>query len=244
MPIDTPEILIVENETQVRQDIVGLFGSLGYETFTAASVTQAARRVRQPDLIVLDLAALGLDDVQSILSFREIFHDAPIFATSRRRDASIKIAALDAGADDFLSKPFDLKEFAARARAMLRRRPPKQETRPQTCVGEFEFDVEKRSVTIGHRTIVLSRKEFSLLQIFAQHADEVLTHGFLASQLWDEQMDIHYVRVYVSQIRSKIEIDPTNPEYLITHSGMGYLFRCKRRDVSAIAAAASLDLLG
>lgn len=242
MPTDTHEILIVETETQLRQAIVALFDSLGHETFATASATQAARIVGQPDLIVLDLAAPGADGVQSILNFREIFHVAPILATSRRRDIGIRIAALDAGADDFLSKPFNLKEFGARARALLRRRMPKQETRLQIRIGEFEFDVEKRSVTIDQRTIVLSRKEFFLLQVFARHVDEVLTHKFLASQLWDEQMDIHYVRVYVSQIRSKIEIDPTNPEYLITHPGAGYLFRCKRWN--GRAAAASLNRLG
>lgn len=231
MPIHAPEILIIETEEKLRHTLTALIGSLGYRTFAAASAAQAARRAEtEPDLIILDLAAADIDGSQAIPELRKIFAAAPILVTSHRGDTGVKVAALDAGADDFLTKPINLEELGARVRAMLRRCMIRPETRLPIRIGEFELDAEKRSVTLRERSISFSRKEFDLLQIFARHAGKVLTHRFLVSQMWNEQVDSQYVRVYVSQIRSKIEANPAKPRYLVTEPGTGYVFHSTQQD--------------
>jgi two-component system, OmpR family, KDP operon response regulator KdpE len=214
MLIDTPETLIISAESEFRHALVQLFKTSGHRTSAALSVVQAIRNPRIcPDLVLFDLKiSTTEDDWLAVSEVRRRFADTTIIAISCRRDIHAKVAALDAGADDFLAKPLDPEELCAHVRARLRRRDGKPaQTSPSNRIGGFEFDLEKSAVKIDGRIVSLSRKEFDLLQLFARYEGKVLTPRFLLSQMWDELIDTQYIRVYVSQLRGKIETDPTRP---------------------------------
>ena len=144
---------------------------------------------------------------------------------SSRGDEAGKVAALDLGADDYVTKPFGMDELFARIRAALRHRLQVQGERPVFQVGELSVDLVRRIVRLGDNEVKLSPKEYDLLRLLVQHAGKVLTHRFLLQELWDEPTDMQYLRVYVRQLRRKIEADPERPQYLLTETGIGYRLR-------------------
>jgi len=178
-----------------------------------------------PDLIVLDL---GLPDMQGhelLRTMRARNDSVPIVVLSSRDDEAGKVQALDSGADDYVTKPFGMDELLARMRAALRHQLQTHGERPIFRVGDLSVDLVRRIVKLGDKDIKLSPKEYELLRMLVQHAGKVLTHKFLLSQLWDDLTDAQYLRVYVRQLRQKIEADPERPHYILTETGIGYRLR-------------------
>jgi two-component system, OmpR family, KDP operon response regulator KdpE len=178
-----------------------------------------------PDLIVLDL---GLPDMQGheLLRMMRARNDrVPIVVLSSRDDEAGKVQALDSGADDYVTKPFGMDELLARMRAALRHQLQTHGERPLFRVDDLSVDLVRRIVKVGDKEVKLSPKEYELLRMLVQHAGKVLTHKFLLSQLWSDLTDAQYLRVYVRQLRQKIEADPERPHYILTETGIGYRLR-------------------
>jgi two-component system, OmpR family, KDP operon response regulator KdpE len=149
----------------------------------------------------------------------------PIIVLSSRGDEAGKVAALDLGADDYVTKPFGMDELFARMRAAMRHQLQGHGERPIFRVGELSVDLVRRIVKIAANEVRLSPKEYDLLRLLVQHAGKVLTHKFLIQELWDDPTDPQYLRVYVRQLRRKIETDPERPQYIMTEIGIGYRLR-------------------
>ena len=180
---------------------------------------------QQPALVILDL---GLPDIQGhelLRIIRERNESVPIVVLSSRDDEAGKVQALDLGADDYLTKPFGMDELLARMRTALRHQLQVHGERPVFRTGELSVDLVRRIVKIGDREVKLSPKEYELLRVLVQHAGKVLTHRFLLKELWDELTDAQYLRVYVRQLRQKIEADPERPQLVLTETGVGYRLR-------------------
>ncbi|MFL9829210.1 winged helix-turn-helix domain-containing protein, partial [Rhodoplanes sp. SY1] len=149
----------------------------------------------------------------------------PIVVLSSRDDEAGKVEALDLGADDYVTKPFGMEELLARMRAALRHQLQVQGERPVFRSGDLVVDLVRRIVRVGERDVKLSPKEYDLLRLLVLHAGKVLTHKYLLGELWDAHTDAQYLRVYVRQLRQKIEADPEQPRYILTETGIGYRLR-------------------
>ncbi|HJY90004.1 MAG TPA: winged helix-turn-helix domain-containing protein, partial [Candidatus Acidoferrum sp.] len=174
---------------------------------------------------------LGLPDIRGHELLRMIRgrnDSVPIVVLSSRGDEAGKVQALDLGADDYLTKPFGMDELLARMRAALRHQLQAHGERPVFRSGDLSVDLVRRIVKVGEREVKLSPKEYDLLRVLVQHAGKVLTHRFLLRELWDEMTDAQYLRVYVRQLRQKIETDPERPQFVLTETGIGY--RLKAQD--------------
>jgi two-component system KDP operon response regulator KdpE len=220
-------VLVIDDEPPIRKLLrVGL-SAHGYQIMEASSGKMALELLGEqtPDLIVLDL---GLPDMQGheLLRMMRARNDSvPIVVLSSRDDEAGKVQALDSGADDYVTKPFGMDELLARMRAALRHQLQTHGERPIFRVGDLSVDLVRRIVKVGDKEIKLSPKEYELLRMLVQHAGKVLTHKFLLSQLWDNLTDAQYLRVYVRQLRQKIEADPERPHYILTETGIGYRLR-------------------
>jgi two-component system KDP operon response regulator KdpE len=220
------KIMIVDDEPPIRKLLRMGLTSQGYEVLDAPNGKTALDLLaKDPDLVILDL---GLPDVDGLELLRRMRHRAeglPIVVLSSRGDEAGKVAALDLGADDYVTKPFGMDELFARIRAALRHQLQVHGERPVFQVGELTVDLVRRIVKLADRDVKLSPKEYELLRLLVQHAGKVLTHRFLLQELWDEPTDTQYLRVYVRQLRRKIEKDPERPLYLLTETGIGYRMR-------------------
>jgi two-component system, OmpR family, KDP operon response regulator KdpE len=220
-------VLVIDDEPPIRKLLrVGL-SAHGYQTIEASSGKMALELLGRepPDLIVLDL---GLPDMQGhelLRTMRARNDRVPIVVLSSRDDEAGKVQALDSGADDYVTKPFGMDELLARMRAALRHQLQTHGERPIFRVDDLSVDLVRRIVKLGDKEIKLSPKEYELLRILLQHAGKVLTHKFLLSQLWSDLTDAQYLRVYVRQLRQKIETDPERPHYILTETGIGYRLR-------------------
>jgi two-component system KDP operon response regulator KdpE len=220
-------VLVIDDEPPIRKLLrVGL-SAHGYQIMEASSGKMALELLgeQRPDLIVLDL---GLPDMQGhelLRAMRARNDSVPIVVLSSRDDEAGKVQALDSGADDYVTKPFGMDELLARMRAALRHQLQTHGERPIFRVGDLSVDLVRRIVKLGDKEVKLSPKEYELLRILVQHAGKVLTHKFLLSQLWSDLTDAQYLRVYVRQLRQKIEADPERPHYILTETGIGYRLR-------------------
>jgi two-component system, OmpR family, KDP operon response regulator KdpE len=219
-------VLVVDDEPPIRKLLRMGLSSQGYQTLEATNGKTALELLEQaPDLIILDL---GLPDMQGhelLKMIRARNQSVPIVILSSRSDEAGKVQALDAGADDYVTKPFGMDELLARMRAALRHQLQTQGERPIFRLGELSVDLVRRLVKVGDKDIKLSPKEYDLLRVLVQHAGKVLTHKFLLGELWDDLTDAQYLRVYVRQLRQKIEADPEQPQYILTETGIGYRLR-------------------
>jgi two-component system KDP operon response regulator KdpE len=219
-------VLIVDDEPPIRKLLRMGLTTQGYQILEAPNGKTALELVAQkPDLIILDL---GLPDVQGIDLLRTIRardDKVAIVVLSSRGDEAAKVQALDLGADDYVTKPFGTEELLARMRAALRHQLQVHGERPVFHVGDLSVDLVRRIVKVGERDVKLSPKEYDLLRVLVQHAGKVLTHKFLLGELWDDLTDAQYLRVYVRQLRQKIEADPERPHYIMTETGIGYRLR-------------------
>ncbi|UVO38508.1 response regulator transcription factor [Bradyrhizobium arachidis] len=217
------KVLVIDDEPPIRKLLRMGLSTQGYEILEASSGKIALEKLsEEPALIILDL---GLPDIQGhelLRTIRARNESVPIVVLSSRGDEAGKVQALDLGADDYLTKPFGMDELLARLRAALRHQLQVQGERPVFRTGDLSVDLVRRIVKLGEREIKLSPKEYDLLRVLVQHAGKVLTHRFLLKELWDELTDAQYLRVYVRQLRQKIEADPERPQYVLTETGIGY----------------------
>ena len=219
-------VLVVDDEPPIRKLLRMGLTAQGYQTLEAPNAKTALDLLAQnPDLIILDLGLpdmLGHDLLRTIRARND---RVPIVVLSSRGDEAGKVQALDLGADDYVTKPFGMDELLARMRAALRHQLQTQGERPIFRVGDLSVDLVRRLVKVDNLQVKLSPKEYELLRVLVQHAGKVLTHKFLLRELWDDLTDAQYLRVYVRQIRQKIEPDPERPQYLLTETGIGYRLR-------------------
>lgn len=219
-------VLIVDDEPPIRKLLRMGLTAQGYHVLEAPNGKAALELLEQrPDLVILDL---GLPDVQGIDLLRTIRgrnEQVPIVVLSSRGDEGAKVAALDLGADDYVTKPFGTEELLARMRAALRHQLQVHGERPVFHTGDLSIDLVRRIVKLGENEVKLSPKEYDLLRMLVQHAGKVLTHKFLLRELWDDLTDAQYLRVYVRQLRQKVEVDPQRPRYILTETGIGYRLR-------------------
>jgi two-component system KDP operon response regulator KdpE len=220
------KVLIIDDEPPIRKLLRMGLGTQGYDVLEAANGKIALELLAQdPALIILDL---GLPDIQGhdlLRMIRGRNDSVPIIVLSSRGDETGKVQAFDLGADDYLTKPFGMYELLARMRAALRHQLQVQGERPVFRTGDLTVDLVRRLVKVGDKEVKLSPKEYDLLRILVQHAGKVLTHKLLLSELWDQSTDAQYLRVYVRQLRQKIEIDPERPQFVLTETGIGYRLR-------------------
>lgn len=222
------KILVVDDEPPIRKLLrVGL-GTEGFLILEAPSAAIAREIMRddRPDLVLLDL---GLPDIMSghdlLALWRSELIDLPVIILSSRTDESGIVKALELGADDYVTKPFGMKELAARIRVALRHKLQEQGEKPVFQTGELSVDLVKRIVRLKGQEIKLSPKEYDILRIMVQHAGKVLTHSYILNQIWGGMSDVQYLRVYVRQLRQKLEDSPDQPFYILTETGVGYRLR-------------------
>jgi two-component system, OmpR family, KDP operon response regulator KdpE len=220
------KVLVIDDEPPIRKLLRMGLTTQGYTVLEAPSGKTALELLGQkPDLVILDL---GLPDIQGhdlLRTIRSRNEGVPIVVLSSRGDEAGKVQALDLGADDYVTKPFGMDELLARMRAALRHQLQVHGERPIFRVGDLSVDLVRRTVKIRDNEIKLSPKEYDLLRLLVQHAGKVLTHKFLLGELWDNLTDAQYLRVYVRQLRQKIETDPEQPQYVLTETGIGYRLR-------------------
>ncbi len=217
------KVLVIDDEPPIRKLLRMGLTTQGYEILEASNGKTALEKLTEdPALIILDL---GLPDIQGhelLRTIRARNEAVPIVVLSSRGDEAGKVQALDLGADDYLTKPFGMDELLARLRAALRHQLQVQGERPVFRTGDLSVDLVRRIVKVGEREVKLSPKEYDLLRVLVLHAGKVLTHRLLLKELWDELTDAQYLRVYVRQLRQKIEADPERPQYVLTETGIGY----------------------
>ena len=220
------KVLVVDDEPPIRKLLRMGLGTQGFQTIDAPNGKAAIElMVEQPDLVILDL---GLPDVPGLELLRQIRawrEDLPIVVLSSRGDEAAKVEALDLGADDYVTKPFGMEELLARMRAALRHQLQVHGDRPIFRLGDLSVDLVRRIVKLRDQKVSLSPKEYELLRLLVHNAGKVLTHKFLLRELWSTPIDAQYLRVYVRQLRQKIEPDPTRPQYILTETGIGYRLR-------------------
>jgi two-component system KDP operon response regulator KdpE len=223
--MDVPNILLIEDEPQIRRFVRTALQAEGFQVFEAEhgqrGLIDAATRA--PDLMIVDLGLPDMDGLQVIQDLRT-WSAMPIIVLSARSDEKDKIEALDAGADDYLTKPFSVGELLARVRAHLRRRETGNSVSSVFNFGDVVVDLVKRTVERNGEAVHLTSTEYRLLTVLIRHAGRILTHGQLLRDVWgpNHNEHSHYVRIYMANLRQKLEKDPTQPEHLLTEIGMGY----------------------
>jgi two-component system KDP operon response regulator KdpE len=219
-------ILVVDDEPPIRKLLRMGLAAQGYEVIDAPNGKAALELLAsKPNLVILDLGLPDIDGLDLLRQLRQREEALPIVVLSSRGDEAGKVAALDLGADDYVTKPFGMDELLARMRAALRHQLQVHGERPIFQVGDLSVDLVRRHVKVDDQEVKLSPKEYDLLRLLVQHAGKVLTHKFLLRELWDEPTDTQYLRVYVRQLRRKIEKDPERPQHLLTETGIGYRLR-------------------
>ncbi|MEO0034905.1 MAG: operon transcriptional regulatory protein KdpE [Pseudomonadota bacterium] len=222
-----PRILVVDDEPQIRKFIRISLTANGHEVIEAETggAGIALARAQAPDLVILDLGLPDLDGQEVISAVREN-SDVPIIVLSVRAQELDKVEALDRGANDYVVKPFGVAELMARVRAGLRRRTGSEAAETVEC-GAVRIDLARRRVTRGGETVRLSKREWELLEVFARAPDHVLTHREILKAVWGPAHldDTVYLRVYVNQLRQKLEDNPAQPTLLLTEPGVGYRLR-------------------
>jgi len=222
-----PVILVVDDEPQILRVMRASLPARGYEVRTAPGGDEALDEIRKeaPDLIVLDLVMPKMSGLDVCRRVRE-FSQVPIIVLSAKGSESDKIAALDLGADDYVTKPFSLDELLARVRAVLRRSPAAEANEAVLKVGDLTIDVDERRVTVAGAEVKLTPKEFDVLKYLVRNAGKVVTHRALLQAVWGSESSeqTEYLRVFINQLRRKIEPDPQRPRYILTEPWVGYRF--------------------
>jgi two-component system KDP operon response regulator KdpE len=222
-----PRVLVVDDEPQIVRGLKIILRTAGYSVEAAETVAGAlaALAARPPDALVLDLV---LPDGEGVEVCREVrrWSRLPILVLSAVGDEREKVRALDAGADDYVTKPFGTDELLARLRAVMRRSAPAGSS-PVVEIGELTIDVADRRITRAGEEVHLTKLEFDLLRVLAQHLGRLVTHRQLLREVWGPEYgeETHYLRVHVAHIRAKLEVDPSRPQYVITEPGVGYRLR-------------------
>jgi two-component system KDP operon response regulator KdpE len=218
------KVLVIDDEVQIRNLLKVALSGYGYEVKEAANGEEGIKYALnfKPDIIILDLGLPDIDGIEIIKKIRE-WSSTPIIVLSVRERENDKIMALDSGADDYVTKPFGMEELLARIRTALRHRTL---VSPQISVelDDLKIDLASRKVTVEGKEVKLTPTEFEILKILALNTGKVVTHKQLLKEVWGPmyENEVHYLRIYIGQIRKKIEIDPSRPRHLITEPGVGY----------------------
>jgi two-component system KDP operon response regulator KdpE len=224
MPSEGTRILVIDDEKQIRRMLKTALAGYGYNIEDASSGQEGLSKITifHPDLIILDLGLPDLDGIEVIKRLRE-WSQTPIIVLSVREDEEDKIRALDAGADDYLTKPFSMGELLARLRVALRHM-AKSEDEPVLVFGRLTIDLARRLVLLDGEEVKLTPTEYEILKYLAMQAGRVVTQRQLLKAVWGSNYQEHsqYLRVYVGQLRRKLEVDPSQPMYIITEPGVGY----------------------
>jgi len=225
--MNTATILVVDDEPQLRRAMKATLTDLGYAVIEAKTGEEALERMREdsPDLVLLDLNMPGIGGLETCRAIRET-SDVPIIVLSVRNTERDKVQVLDAGANDYVTKPFGIQELLARIRAAMRRPAFAEPGTPQFQSGELSIDFETRRVTMQGKSIRLTPKEFDLLKFLVDHAGKPIPHRKLLQTVWgpDYGDEVEYLRVVVNQLRKKIEPEPSKPRFLLTEPWVGYRF--------------------
>lgn len=224
-----PLILVVDDEPQLLRVMRASLPVRGFDVRVASSGEEALDEISKemPDLIILDLMLPGLSGLDVCRRVRE-FSTVPIIVLSVKGSETDKVQALNLGADDYVTKPFGMEELLARIRAVLRRSPAAESEGSALTVGDLTIDVEKRQVTVAGEEVKLTPKEFDVLKYLVSHAGKVVTHRALLQAVWgwESSDQVEYLRVFINQLRRKLEPDPRHPRYILTEPWVGYRFNC------------------
>ncbi len=230
-------ILVVDDEPQIRRSLQVSLENRGYAVEAVATGEQAisAFHNRHPDVIILDLIMPGLGGVDVVQRIREASL-VPIIVLSAVGEEPRKVEALEMGADDYITKPFGMEELLARIRSLLRRAAGARQSEPTFVAGDLRVNFDRREVTLNNEPVKLTPTEYELLKYMIEHAGKVLTHRMLLQQVWGQAYveQAQYLRVFVGQLRKKLETNPTRPRYILTDPGVGYRF-CIEPDSSVNA---------
>ena len=225
MPASPATVLVVDDEPAIRRFLKSTLEAQGYAIVLADSAGEAMRMMRhhRPDLVLLDLGLPDRDGMELIDEIQGL-GEAPILVVTSRDDEASKVLALDRGADDYVTKPFGIPELLARMRAALRHRVQAKGGRPRVEAGPVRIDLVYRRVARDGRELRLSPKEWDILEILATHAGKVVTHRVLLEKVWGRatETEVQYLRVYIRQLRHKLEPEPDQPRLLVTEPGVGY----------------------
>lgn len=226
MPDNAVSVLVVDDEPPIRRLLRTSLFAQGYRVIEAERGAEAIESIRQqrPDVVVLDL---GLPDIDGLNVIQRVRQDSlvPIIVLSSRSDERGKVTALDLGADDYVTKPFGMEELVARIRTALRHRLQQQGEPAVFISGDLVVDLVHRIVKVQGEEVKLSPKEYDLLQLLVAHAGKVLTHRFIIGEVWKTPTDVQYLRIYIKQLRQKIETNPQQPQHILTETGVGYRLR-------------------
>jgi two-component system KDP operon response regulator KdpE len=220
-------ILLVDDEPPILRFLRTALAVQGYRVEDVADGEAALEFLgRNPvDLVVLDLGLPGIGGLEVVRRLRAQGSAVPIVILSSRDDEAGKVAALDLGADDYVSKPFGVEELSARIRAALRHRLQQDGEKPLFRSGDLAVDLVRRIVTVRGADVKLTPREYDLLRLLVTHAGKVLTHKFILQQVWGGETDVQYLRIYIRTLRQKLEADPEQPGLILTEQGVGYRLR-------------------
>ena len=224
---DRTPLLIVDDEPPIRRLLRTSLGAEGFEVFEADCAEKAFATIdaKKPEIVILDLGLPDLDGLDVIRRIRQSGSKLPIVVLSSRGDERGKVEALELGADDYVTKPLGIAELVARIRTALRHRFQAQGGEPLFRSTPLEMDLVRRIVMVNGAEVKLSPKEYDILRLLVLHAGKVLTHRFIMQQVWGVACDVQYLRIYVRQLRQKIEADPERPALIMTETGVGYRLR-------------------
>jgi two-component system KDP operon response regulator KdpE len=225
MTESSPVVLVVDDEVQIRRFLragLELDGFVVHDAETGADALKSIT-LKQPDLIILDLGLPDMDG-RDVLERLRAWSSVPLIVLSVRSNENEKVRLLQSGADDYVVKPFGMAELLARAHAAMRRQVRAAAGEPLVKAGPLSIDLAARIVMLNGTRVMMTPKEYKLLQLLAQHAGNVVTHQFLLKEVWGSphMHDTHYLRIFVRKLRQKIEEDPTQPRILLTELGIGY----------------------
>lgn len=220
-------ILVVDDEPAIRRFLRTSLSTHGYDVSEAVGGKAALASIRQhpPDVIVLDLGLPDMDGFEVIRSLRMEGVSIPVVVLSSRSDEVGKVQALDLGADDYVTKPFGIDELLARVRAAIRHRLQQQGEKPIFKCVDLTVDLVRRVVTVRGQEVKFTPREYDLLRLLVAHAGRVLTHKFILKEVWGSETDVQYLRIYIRNLRHKIEADPDRPQLILTEQGVGYRLR-------------------
>ena len=227
--------MIAEDQPQIVRLVTEVLRAVGYDVIVADSGETAIEMtaMEQPALLLLDIMfPQGLDGFEACRRIHE-FSDVPVIMLTAKAKEEDKLRGFDAGADDYLTKPFSAKELVARVRAVLRRsRHPDETTTASLTCGDLVINFARRNVKLAGKEVPLTRTEYSLLRQLALNPNRVMLHGDLLKAVWGQEYrdDIDYLRAYIRYLRLKLEVDPSNPKYIITSPGIGYMLACQDKE--------------
>jgi two-component system KDP operon response regulator KdpE len=220
-------ILVIDDEPAIRRFLRTSLSAQGYAVLEAEDGETGFAMLHRNaiDVLVLDLGLPGMGGLEVLKRLREEGSSVPVIVLSSRTDESGKVAALDIGADDYVTKPFGVDELLARIRAAVRHRLQQEGEKPVFRSGELTVDLVRRIVTVRDREVKLTPREYDILRALVAHAGKVLTHKFLLKEVWGSETDIQYLRIYIRSLRQKIEGNPEQPQMITTEQGVGYRLR-------------------